>query len=443
MDSGRCELIVVGDEILLGQTLDSNSRYIARRLTDNGMRLHWISVVPDDKDEIKTALDRATGRASAVIITGGLGPTADDFTRPVIAGFFADNLVWRQDLADAILARFEKRAIRPSPGWETMAYFPSRAAAIPNAHGAAPGIHYNYVRDHKGATAVVTPVADSLQSVAIEPVFREAGRQLFALPGVPVEMRGMFEDYILPRLIAARKGVFESRIFKTVGAGETHLAACIGDPAVLAPATLAFLPSLDQGVTLRLSCSGDDVNLVHPVLEKGSAIIRTAIQSYIYATEEIPLEAVIIDILRYRGWKAAFAESCTGGMISARLTSIPGASDVFERCFVTYSNQAKVELLGVAPDIIENYGAVSEQCARAMAEGACQQAKVDIAISVTGIAGPGGGTVEKPVGLVYIGVADRGGSKVKRFTFAGDRDDNRRRAALAALTMLYRKCINA
>ncbi len=406
----RYELIVIGDEILIGQTLDTNSRYIARRLSDNGMRLHFISVVEDDKTEITTAITQARQRASVIIITGGLGPTSDDYTRPVLAECLDDKLIWRQDLADTIKARFINRGVKPTPGWETMAYFPSRALPIPNAHGAAPGIHY------------------SLNDIDI-----------FAIPGVPVEMQGMLENYILPQLLAKRKGIFQSCIFKTVGAGESHLADLIGNPTIFRPATLAFLPSIDQGVTLRLSCEGNDSQEVLQTLDKGANIIKTVLKNYIYATQDVPLESVIIDILRKRNWKLALAESCTGGMISSRITSIPGASDVFERGFITYSNQAKQELLGVEPGIITKYGAVSENCARAMADGARESAKVDIAVSVTGIAGPGGGTEQKPVGLVYIGIADKFGCEVKKFNFIGDREGNRRRASLAALTILYNR----
>jgi len=405
----KIELITVGDEILIGHTLDSNSNWIAGRLSQHGLRLRWHSTVGDDASDLRHQIRRAWNRADIVILTGGLGPTHDDITRAVVARFFNDELVVRSDLAGMIAERFALRGMKPPPGCERLAEFPSRAEPILNAHGSAPGIHY-----------------------------QQDGKELFALPGVPVEMRGMVEDYVIPRITARRGETFRFRVFRTAGVGESNLSDLIGDPRRLEPVTLAFLPSIDHGVTIRISLTGSDEGDVEVELDRAAAIIRERVGEYVYTEDARTLEEVLLEQFRRRGWKLAVAESCTGGMICDRLVSIAGSSDVFERGFITYSNRAKVELLGVPADILEEHGAVSSETAAAMANGARERAGVDVALSVTGIAGPTGGTKDKPVGLVYAGFAGPSGTVAERYRFSGDRNTNRRRSAHAALNLLRR-----
>ncbi len=406
----KIELITIGDEILLGHTLDTNAHWIASRLTENGHRLRWISVVGDNASDLRHQLRRAWNRADIVLLTGGLGPTHDDITRPIIADFFDDNLIPNPELAERIRSRFVGRGLKPPPGCHLLAEFPSRATPMPNEHGSAPGIHYS-LDDH----------------------------ELFAMPGVPVEMKGMLSDYVLPHLATIRSGVFGYRILRTAGIGETRLAELIGDRERLSPATLAYLPSVDHGVTLRISCTGADTGEIDQALQKAEDYIRSRVDSHIYAAGDEPFEKAILDMLEERNMKLALAESCTGGMIASRIVSVPGSSNSFERGFVTYSNRAKTELLGVDENLLQKHGAVSAEVAAAMAEGARLKAGVDIAVSVTGIAGPTGGTTEKPVGLVFTGVSDGDGCEVQRYHFIGDRDANRRRSAQAALVMLWRR----
>lgn len=407
------ELITVGDEILLGGTFNTNEHWIANKLAAAGFRLRWASVVGDHVSDLRHQLRRAWNRADAVIVTGGLGPTHDDITRPVVASFFQDELVFRPDLMDSIRQRFEARGLKVPPGTEAMAMFPSAAEPIPNRHGSAPGIYYRIgERDLK---------------------------EMFALPGVPVEMRGMFESFVIPKLTARRTTWFGSRIIRTAGIGESQLSALIGDPAGFAPVTLAYLPSIDYGVALRLDGRGDRREEVEAALDAVVAAIQSRIGVYIYTYGDQPLEVVILDEMRRRRWRLAVAESCTGGMLSARFTDVPGASDVFDRGYIVYSNEAKVQELGVELEVLEREGAVSEAAAQQMAQGALRGSGADLAASITGIAGPGGGSDLKPVGLVFIGVADRGGATVQRFQFAGDRDSNRRRSVMAALTLLWRR----
>ena len=406
----RIELIAVGDELLMGMTLDTNSHYIAQALASHGLRLQRLIWVADREEDIKAALDEAWSRADIVLMTGGLGPTHDDMTRPVIAAYFNDRLEIRADLRDGILKRFENRGLKPAPGWEIMAEFPTMATPIPNDRGAAPGIHY-----------------------------RRDNHELFAVPGVPTEMKGMIDNYIIPIIAPSQAGGYRYRVIKTVGIGESHLAVLIGDPAKLLPVGLAFLPSIDHGVTLRLSSYDNSSTNSEEALLRVEEIVSRAVQPYIYAKSDILLEAVIVELFRAKRLQMALAESCTGGMIAARIVNVPGSSEVLNRGVVSYSNQAKIDLAGVPSSVIEEFGAVSEEVARSMAQGIRQESGVDIGLSVTGIAGPGGATETKPVGLTFIGIADATGCTVTKYMFAGNRDENRRRATLAALTVLFKK----
>ncbi len=404
------ELISVGDEILIGHTLDTNSNWIAKQLSDLGFRLRWHSTVGDNASDMRHQLRRAWNRADAVITTGGLGPTHDDITRPVAADFFEDELIVRKDLQQRIEDRFAARGLKPPKGYDAMAEFPTRAESILNEHGSAPGIH-----------------------------FSEDGKDFFALPGVPVEMKEMVLNYIIPKLEEKRQGAYKHHVFKTTGIGESHLNEIIGDAIQLEPVRLAYLPSIDHGVSLRLSMFGDDESEVEQLLKDRVQRIRELIKEYIFTEDSRSLPEVILDLFRKKNWKLSIAESCTGGMVCDKLISVAGSSDVLERGFITYSNESKMELLGVPEKVLIDHGAVSEETAIAMAEGAREKAGANAAISITGVAGPSGGTEEKPVGLVYIGYSDKNETIAKRFRFNGGRDTNRRRSALAALTLLWKK----
>ncbi len=408
----RIELIAVGDELLMGQVLDTNSHWIARRLADEGMRLHGLIWSADSEEEILSNLAKAWNDSDVVIVMGGLGPTHDDLTRPTLAAFFGDELEFREDLAEHVRQRYTRRGSPPAPGWESMATFPISALPIPNEHGAAPGIHYQ--RDSK---------------------------ELFAVPGVPSEMRGMVDSYILPRLLLQRAGTYSYKIIRTSGSGESHLAALIGDVNQIEPVKLAFLPSLDHGVTLRLSLFGENQSESSSQLAQAEEFVANRISSFIYSRDNRSLDVLILEEMRRRGLKLAVAESCTGGMVCSRLVGVPGSSDVLDRGFVTYSNRAKEDTLGVRKESLEVFGAVSEQVAKEMASGARIAANADVGLSMTGIAGPGGGTADKPVGLVYVGISDTTGSIAVRHLFAGDRDENRRRSTLSALTLLFNRLI--
>ena len=404
------ELISIGDEILLGHTVDSNANWIERQLVNAGFHLRWHSTVGDNEDDMIAAFQLACQRSQVVIVTGGLGPTHDDITRPVLAKFFNDKLETRADLLQIIFQRFEGRGIKPQPGFDVMCEFPTHAEPILNQHGSAPGIH-----------------------------FQEKAVNLFALPGVPEEMKEMISSYVLKVIAEKGQGAFRYHIFRTCGKGESHLSQNIGDSSHYLPVKLAYLPSIDNGVTIRLSHTGAEAGAVERELTEKTDIVRQIIKGYIYAEDDVSLPETICQRMVALKLTLAVAESCTGGMICDRLVEVAGSSAYFDRGFITYSNRAKVDQLGLSREFIDQHGAVSEEAALAMAKGAMEKAGTDIGLSVTGIAGPTGETPDKPIGLTYIALCDQNTSIARRFLFRGSRTDNRRRATLSALTMLWKK----
>lgn len=402
------ELIVIGDEVLIGQVVEGHMAWIGQRLREQGLRLQRATLVGDREEAIASALQEALGRSEAVVITGGLGPTEDDRTRYAIARVAGKELILHEPSYQSILQRFRQRGQEPVAGWEVMAMIPQGAQVLPNLHGTAPGFIIN---------------ADN--------------RMVAVLPGVPSEMRPMFLESVLPLLVSKRKIFYRFHTFYTAGSGEARLAQLIGPLASLQPASIAFLPTIDHGVKVRVEVEGDTESQAGEALSRTVEYVRSRISEFVFSEEPAELEEVIVALMKERRLTLSVAESCTGGMLASRLISVPGASDVFERGLVTYSNRAKVELLGVREEVIRSYGAVSEECAQAMAEGVRLLSSTDWGLSVTGIAGPTGGTPEKPVGLVYIGVAGPDESKVFRYQFVGDRDENRRRSTWAALVHLW------
>ena len=289
----------------------------------------------------------------------------------------------------------------------TQAYFPQDAEPIPNQHGTAPGIF-----------------------------IRQGDLLCFAVPGVPLEMKGMVDDFIIPKLVEEKRGKpFRYLIIRTSGAGESTISELIGDWKIDG-VTLAYLPKF-YGVDLRISAHADTMEQAEEMLNQGEQYLTDKIGDFIYGKGEIELAAVIGEILTSKGWKLAVAESCTAGLLSKMITDIPGASRYFRRGFITYSNQAKIDMLGIPEGLLEKYGAVSAEVAGKMAEGAANWAKAEFAVAVTGIAGPEGGTPQKPVGTVYIAIAHPQDLDISRFSFQDNRENNRLRSTYAALNMLY------
>ena len=415
------ELLTVGTELLLGYTVDTNAAAAGRLLADAGLRLVRHATVGDDPLAVKDAAAAALQRTGTVIVTGGLGPTADDLTREAVAGLLGRRLVRDRGLLQALEERFWKLGRGPMPDANArQADVPEGATVLPNRWGTAPGLWLE----------------------------GEGGRLAVLLPGVPVEMRGLLEHEVIPRLIARGAGtgapgrggtgndapVIRSRTLRTTGISESALADRVGDPArLLGPGvTLAWLPS-PEGTDLRFTAWNLGAAAADAALARAVAAVRPLAGAHCYGEGEADLAALMLAELERRGCRLAVAESCTGGLIGERLTAVPGSSRVFAGGVVAYANEVKLDLLGVSADALAADGAVSEAVARAMASGIARALGTEAALAVTGIAGPDGGTAEKPVGTVWIAIHWRGKTRAFHYVFPGERDVVRRRAAQAAL----------
>ncbi len=408
----RTHIITIGDEILIGQTLNTNAAYIGDKLADIQINVNKTSVVGDDYDEIMTEFKSCWAKNDLLIVTGGLGPTHDDVTRNCIVKFFKTQLVQNDQVLEDIKTLFRKRGREFRKINEAQALVPKLATIIRNELGTAPGIWIE--KDNK--------------------VF-------IAMPGVPYEMHAMMEDFVIPKLkekfIDANN--FQKRVtLETTGIPESFLFEKLGDISeLLDGAKLAFLPS-QIGVRLRITVLEKSEEAATNKLSQIEQKIRTKVGRYIFGRDGEKLEEVVGRILKERGLRIAVAESCTGGYISNLLTNVDGSSNYFERGVISYSNGSKVELLKVNEDTIAEYGAVSMEVAKQMAEGIKAISVTDLGLAVTGIMGPTGATEGKPVGLVYIGLCDDNGCIAKKYTFGDNRILNKQRTAQAALEMVRR-----
>ncbi len=409
------ELLTIGTELLLGFTVDTNSAELGRALATAGVPVVRRTSVSDDPAAIREAASQALARTGAFIATGGLGPTADDITKKVIADLFGMPLSFRPEVWAALLERFARAGRIPVEKNRSQAEVPDGAVILPNRWGTAPGLWL----ESPAALAIL-------------------------LPGVPSEMRGLLRHEVLPRL-ASRAGaqVVRSRALRTTGVPESSLAERLsGVEEALAPLSLAYLPGV-TGVDLRLTAWNLAADEADRRLAAGMALLRARAGTGCYGEDEDDLAEIVLAHARRAGLLLATAESCTGGGVGARLTAVPGSSDVYLGGVVAYHNQVKVALLEVPEALIAKHGAVSEPVAAAMAAGVAGRLHADLAISVTGIAGPSGGTEEKPVGLVYLGIFDRGKVTVHRHQFVGDREEVRLRAGQMALFRVLQRLSEA
>lgn len=408
----KLEVVTIGTELVLGLTPDTNAADLGRALAAAGAEIVRHVSVPDRPAAIRAAIADALDRTGFVITTGGLGPTRDDMTKAEAAALFGKRLHVDENLLRRLEARF-RRLGRPMPAVNrTQAEVPEGATVLPNPRGTAPGI---WMEDARGRVAVL-------------------------LPGVPSEMRGLLVEEVLPR-VAQRVGsrrVVLSRTLRTTGVPESALAERIGPVEDdIAPLTLAYIPSLD-GVDLRLTAWSLPPDEAERRLAEAGAGLRARLEEHYYGQDGADLAAVVLDQLR--GQRLAVGESCTGGLVAARITAVPGASEVFVGGVVAYANGTKTNLLEVPTATLEAHGAVSEEAVRAMAEGAQRRFDANAAIAVTGIAGPGGGSPEKPVGTVWLAARLGGETRAVKRVFPGDRGEIRARAAQAALDLLRRLC---
>ena len=411
----KVEVLTIGTELLLGHTVDTNAAELGRALAAAGAEIVRRTTVPDRPDAIRAAVAEALDRTGFVITTGGLGPTRDDMTKTVVAELLEKRLVLDERLFLSLEERF-RRMGRPMPAINrTQAQVPEGAAVLPNPRGTAPGL---WVEDGRGRVVIL-------------------------LPGVPREMRGLLVEHVLPRLVerqgaGGERRVVQSHTVRTTGVSESALAERVGEiEPQIAPLTLAYLPSV-EGVDLRVTAWGLEPADAEARLAVAVDRLRAAADGHAYGGDDSDLAAVVLETLRRGRHRLGVAESCTGGMLAERITAIPGASDTFIGGVVAYADVIKTAALKVPLETLEAHGAVSEETVRAMAEGAQRLFSVDCTIAVTGIAGPGGGTPEKPVGTVWLAARVHTTTRAMKRVFPGDREEIRRRAAQAGLDLLRR-----
>ncbi len=404
----RASIVTVGNEILSGQTVDTNAAYLSGNLLSIGIPVVSSYTVGDDVDQIAQGLERACNDGDVVLATGGLGPTDDDVTRQALAKFLGTELQFQDELLKKIRQFFVRRNVKMSTKNRVQAYLPAGTRALPNHVGTAPGI-----------------------------MAEVKGKLVFAFPGVPSEMQEMFEQAVLDRLkaLAAEQAIVVRKL-RCFGTGESNIAELIG-PFMERGRNPLVNCTTDCGViTLHIIAASKDESQALKMARRDEESLRDVLGGLIYGTNDQTLAEVVGQRLARQKKTLAVAESCTGGVLAKLITDVPGASRYFTHGWVTYSNPAKITELGVDAGLIDKYGAVSEQVALGMARGARKRAQADFAIGITGIAGPAGGTEQKPVGLVYISVDWDGGTETKRFIMSGDRGSIRLRAAKNALNIL-------
>lgn len=412
------EVVTIGDELLLGYTVDTNAAHLARELAAIGVEIVRRTTCGDSADSIAAAVKDGLDRAGAVITTGGLGPTSDDVTKESVAALFGRRMVLDEEHLAWMHQRWMRRwPERPMPAANVrQAMIPDGARKLPNHHGSAPGI---WLED-------------------------ERGRWVAMMPGVPSEMRGMLADTLLP-LVHRRAGstnrVVRSRTLRSTGVAESLVAELVTEmPDGVGDVELAYLPNVD-GVDLRVTVRDAAPDDADARLARAATRLRGALTSAIYGEGDADLAAVLLDACRARGLTLGVAESCTGGMLGMRLTAIPGSSDVVRGGVIAYDDAVKVAVLGVPASVIRDQGAVSEPVVRAMATGARRTLAVDAALAITGIAGPGGGSADKPVGTVWIAFDLQGRVESRLLRLWGDRGEIRQRSAQWAMELLRRALV--
>ncbi len=406
----QIEIVTIGNEVLAGRTVDTNFVFLARALEAASVQVGWHTTVGDLGERIAEALRLALERADAVVATGGLGPTPDDLTRKAVSTLLGRPLQLDERVRQHIHERSRRTGRKLSPAAESQALIPLGAEAWPNALGTAPGI-----------------------------LILHRGKPLILLPGVPTEMEALAVAFLVPYLRERTGRLVETFTLRTAGAYETWLHQKIGQmPQEWPGASLAYLPSY-FGVDLRVTVSGTDPEQVRAITGRAYDELKAKVAPAIYAEGDVGMEEVVGEALLERGWRLATAESCTGGLLAKRLTDTPGASRYFERGFVTYSNAAKTAQLGVVEETLRQHGAVSEQVAQQMAHGARERAAVEVGISITGVAGPDGGTAAKPVGTVFVAVESPEGAAARRYVLPGTRRTVRERSTQMALDLLRRQ----
>ena len=387
------EIIAVGTELLLGNILNSNAKYLSEECAELGLSVYYQTVVGDNEERLTKVANQAIGRSDVIILTGGLGPTKDDLTKEVVAKLMNKKLVLHEPSKERIIEYFNKRKLDMTENNLKQALIPEGAVPLLNNNGTAPGILLHY---------------------------KEIDKVIILLPGPPKEMQPMFSEHVKPYLKKQSNYVIVSKVLKVVGIGESKVETLISD-IIENQYNPTIAPYAKDGeVHLRITAKAKSEQEANKLIEPVEFKIKKILGIAVYADDEkTTLEESVVEILKQNNLTLSIAESCTGGLLSATVVNCSGASSVFTEGIVTYSNEAKNKYLDVNEDIINKYGAVSEQTAYAMAKGMAKKANTDISLSVTGIAGPTGGTEQKPVGLVYIGCYIKGNIIVKETNIMG------------------------
>ncbi|GAL86458.1 competence/damage-inducible protein CinA [Sporocytophaga myxococcoides] len=411
MKTIQAEILTIGDEILYGQITDTNSQWISEQLTSIGIKVIRKTSVGDEGSEMVKAIQEAELRADLIIITGGLGPTSDDLTKPVLTQYFNTRLILHEEALKDLTAFFERRGRELTEINRQQAYLPASCTIIRNYYGTAPGMW-----------------------------FERNGKVLISMPGVPYEMKAMITEQLIPKIRAFfNPPVIIHKMIRTSGIGESFLADKIKSWEESLPSfiKLAYLPSLD-GVRLRLTAITDKEKETETdnFLEKEQERLREIIEDYIYGYGEDNQEQALGKLLIKHKLTIGSAESCTGGMVSATITSAPGSSEYFKGGIVSYDNEVKINVLGVKKETLAEYGAVSEATVIEMVNGVQKLLKTDIAVATTGIAGPGGGSAEKPVGTIWIAVRIKNKTKTKKLQLGNIRENNIKMTTYAVFNLI-------
>ncbi len=410
----KVEIINIGDELLIGQVVNTNASWMAAELTKSGMQVVFISSIADDEDAIHSELDAASKRADIILLSGGLGPTKDDITKKTLADYFESDFVFHEPTYEQVKKIFAARKFEVSEINRQQAMIPEKCIPLLNVNGTAPGMW-----------------------------FEKEGKIFVSMPGVPFEMKSMMTGEVIPRLVKHFKlGAIVQKTVMTTGLPESFLAEKIKDWEENLPAHLhlAYLPQPGI-VRLRLSAKGEDQKALTNEIEHQVKKLHALIPDSIFGYDEVSLEQVVGELLVKSGKSVSTAESCTGGYVAHLLTSIPGSSRYFKGSVVSYANEVKTQWLSVDEETLNEKGAVSREVVETMAATVREKMHTDYSVAISGIAGPDGGTPEKPVGTVWIALADESGVYARRYHFGEHRGRNIRRSALAALDMLRLKLL--
>lgn len=406
----KVEILCVGTELLLGDILNTNAQFLAKEFGAMGFSMYHQAVVGDNVERLKREFELAINRADIVVTTGGLGPTDDDLTKETAAEYFNKKLIFHKESYDEIVKFFNKIGKEISENNKKQAYFPEGCTILKNDHGTAPGC-----------------------------IIDENDKVVILLPGPPREIIPMFRNYVIPYLRKYQEGTIVSKVLRVCGIGESGAAEMLKDLIDNQTNPTIAPYAKDNEVTFRITAKAESEEVAMKLIEPMERKVRERLKENVYGVGDTSLEDVLGAMLIEKKLTIATAESCTGGLLSGRLINYPGISEVFMEGAVTYSNEAKMNRLGVKKETLESYGAVSSETAAEMAKGIAKTAGTNIGVSTTGVAGPGGGTKEKPVGLVYVGLCINGKVKTRKLNMPGDRQTVRNRVVNAVIDWIRRE----